>query len=625
MTEDDTVETIDTLLSDLRSLVHTRRWTREERDEVWRILRTSHALDEAQHHAAIIPYLYGVKERFREPLTWVEDLGQLRNASRIAPLATFRLHPTTPHRLEDIHASNLAHYLGGLHLAPYLRDVESLEFLCEHARAFDRLSELDLSYNALSDEHIERLTRSPLLARLTRLSLHHCKLGAEAIELLCQHTSRVALRDLRISENQPGPVGFTAIFERLCTPALERLDLSASSVSSMGEHGADTFLEDAGLARLAACANLVNLRALHLQFSRIGSDGLDAIASSPYLTALEELMLDTNPLVGPEGAASIAREAHFGNLEHLSLATCRLGTQGVLALANASTLKRLRTLDLRSNKMGDEGARALASASCLSGLRALYLGVNRIEDDGARALLSSRKTAALRTFSFHGNQLGERACKAILENEVLELEELDVSRCKLGDEQGARLLGSPRLATLRKLVTRSNRLGEKSARAMKGATHFHRLEELDLNGNHLDEESCEAIFSSTSLSSLRRLHFCENTPGPRGILAMRQADFFQKLEVLTLRNTQLDHAQLRLLVEEGLSRNLRQLDLSHNHTLQDIACLLHPPTLARLERLSLTNCPLDEDQLEQLIALPGLEAGLVEDLHQQRRRMFEYY
>lgn len=618
---------IEAILSELRSLAQRPRWGEEEREAVWRLLCESFDLDATRHDTIITPYLSGLKNHFNHPLRDAADVDAMREKIAIAPCSTFRLLTAKPQQLEQVRLPQLASHLGAIQFERHGKSLSSLALLLDQADSFDNLTELDLAHNTLSLEHIEQLTSSKLFPRLTTLGLHHCKLGLEEVKMLCARGSTNQLVDLRMSENQPGLEGFTAIFEQLCTPALERLDLHASAFSSMGKNGGDTFLGDEGLAALATSTNLRNLRALRLNFSRIGAQGLAQLATSRTVTALEELVLDTNPRVGPEGTALLATSANFEHLQHLSLASCQLGPEGAAQLANASTLDRLRVLDLCSDKLGDEGIHTLVESPIFHGVEALHIAVNHIEDEGAASLLSSRKLAALHTLSFHGNHLGERACRGLSDNEALKLESLDVSRCKLGDANGALLLGSPRLATLKHLKIKNNALGATSAYALATSTALGALETLDLSGNELDTQMCVEIFSSPSLFRLKHLYLEGNTPDAQGILALTKACFFDQLETLVLSDTGLDAAQLRLLVEGGKLSKLRRLDLSYNRLLTDIGCLLDAPLLGHLEALSLFQCNhLDTEQVGKLLAMPDLRGELREDLHrQQLERMFEYF
>jgi hypothetical protein len=96
--------------------------------------------------------------------------------------------------------------------------------------------------------------------------------------------------------------------------------------------------------------------------------GIRALASSPYLTELEELDLSGNYL-GPESAERLAEWPAAG---------------------------RLRKLWLHNNALGHDGVRALARSPHLDGLHFLSVGSSSISDRGRDEARTLRRTRALR-------------------------------------------------------------------------------------------------------------------------------------------------------------------------------------------------------------------------------------
>ncbi|MUL44053.1 hypothetical protein FZ103_23300 [Streptomonospora sp. PA3] len=110
------------------------------------------------------------------------------------------------------------------------------------------------------------------------------------------------------------------------------------------------------------------LDSLDLRYSRIGNDGLSALAASPGFRGVRRLHLQHNRLT-----AKAARDLHrFTNLTEL---------------------------DLRYNTIGEEGAQALLAAPFIGSLRRLLLHRADISDAGAKLLADSpRLPPAIRSY-----------------------------------------------------------------------------------------------------------------------------------------------------------------------------------------------------------------------------------
>lgn len=146
-----------------------------------------------------------------------------------------------------------------------------------------------------------------------------------------------------------------------------------------------------------------SLESMNLRFNRIGSRGVQALASSKCCASLKWVNLKMNQ-VGDEGAIALAEMLH-GNTS-MSLLNLRRQTPPLTdstAFAFASALKNnsaLEQLRLRQNRICDGGAAALAAEvaghvqrlQSFRGVGAKFeldLEQNRIKESGALALLES--------------------------------------------------------------------------------------------------------------------------------------------------------------------------------------------------------------------------------------------
>jgi len=126
-----------------------------------------------------------------------------------------------------------------------------------------------------------------------------------------------------------------------------------------------------------------NLTHLDLSCTRIGPDGVAALANSANLQRLTDLDLSCNQ-IGNKGVAALARSANMQHLTHLNLGYTQIGADGVAALASSTNLQRLTHLNLGHNQIGDEEAAVLTDSANLQRLTHLGLRGNRIGYERAR-------------------------------------------------------------------------------------------------------------------------------------------------------------------------------------------------------------------------------------------------
>lgn len=283
-------------------------------------------------------------------LAWADTLQvyRLRGAGLVAedPSHTAQLLARGAPRRLDLRYLQLKPYALVRWLrSEFMRDVDDLD-LCGHPlgasglatleRHLERLRHLHLHGCVAAPAALQRLLRSPLLARLVTLDLAGNALGDRGAALLA------ATPDLR---------------------DLERLGLR------------DNDIGDAGCTALAAAAHLAGLRALDLSENPIGDLGAVALAEAE-LPALERLELGHGGRLGDDGACALARARGLGALRRLGLDFCQLGDRGALALVRAvDRLPALRELDVcHGHEFTEAGAEALAAAAPLRPDLRLNLG-----------------------------------------------------------------------------------------------------------------------------------------------------------------------------------------------------------------------------------------------------------
>jgi uncharacterized protein (TIGR02996 family) len=276
-----------------------------------------------------------------------------------------------------------------------LSDGSVLAAVAEAAPRLPGLENLDLTENRLEDDHLVPLLGSTLMAQLKQL--------------------RLAFYN---------PIG-NATLERLAAaPSLARLahlDMSSSKVTA------------GGLKALLEAPTLTSLKHLYLGGTRVGNAGARLLAESPASRSLRYLSL-ADAKVDASGASFLAQSRNLGQLEFLELHTgqdderSRIGNEGLDALANTDHLPGLRHLLLVDQEISDGGMRKLVKSRLLGQLTWLKLNSNPLGDDGVKALAASPQAARLQLLDLYDCSLTSSGGQALVKSPHLKaLEYLDLT------------------------------------------------------------------------------------------------------------------------------------------------------------------------------------------------------
>jgi len=194
-----------------------------------------------------------------------------------------------------------------------------------------RLRRLCLSDVAFDDEAVKHLAAVPLTGlRLLDLS-RNMRLTAACLPALGGSTWFSGLEVLSLQDVMLGPAGGAALAALPAAP-LRVLDLEGCG------------LGPAGAEALAGWGALAGVEVLELEGNRIGPAGMRALAAR-HLPRLRRLDLSDNAL-GDEGVEALLASPLADELEWLSLRKNQMGERAALALARTPRLARLRQLML---------------------------------------------------------------------------------------------------------------------------------------------------------------------------------------------------------------------------------------------------------------------------------------
>ncbi len=281
-----------------------------------------------------------------------------------------------------------------------------------------RLSELSL--RSMGDvsrglSGLQALARSPQARQLLTLDLSRCWLNAADLRALSASLHLVALQKLKLSEAHFEQDGLEALLARPQLPALTDLSLDHSGdVYAIPEGG----LGGAGSDLLFASPLLNHLTCLGLSEQGLGPADMEALSASPRSRQLRRLNLDYNR-IGDSGLRALIDSPHLTNLVELRVSSAGISTEGVRSLvSNCGLLSRLRCLVLWGNPIGQTGAELLAASPQVAGLRTLHLDGSRdIGDEGVKALVASPYLHALRQLNLTGSgeSIGAEAQRQVQE------------------------------------------------------------------------------------------------------------------------------------------------------------------------------------------------------------------
>jgi uncharacterized protein (TIGR02996 family) len=268
------------------------------------------------------------------------------------------------------------------------------------------------------------LTRGERLLRewpIRRVRFHDATQSLARLSL-CPLLSEI--RELDFSGNDLGNGGVNILLRSPFLRDVERLDLSFNSLSD-------------GAARLIArCPGLPYLIDLGLSGNgQLSSEGIKALADSPYLTGLRVLDISGND-VCDAGVRSITTSQNLPHLHTFRVFSNHIGDAGVAALVESPLVERMLDheprLDLRHNAITAVGAQSLINSRRLTKLSQLNLSGNYLEDAGLTTLALAEHLPRLRTLGLQQNQISDLGAVALTRSALMgQLRRIDLSGNRL--------------------------------------------------------------------------------------------------------------------------------------------------------------------------------------------------
>jgi hypothetical protein len=292
------------------------------------------------------------------------------------------------------------------------------------------------------------------------------------------------------------------------------------------------------LTELVSSSRVAGLERLTFDHSTLPAGVLSALATSPHLGALRQLMLRAagtpetyralagsptlrlesfsahGAAIGDEGAVAFADSPVFADLEQLGLTACGIGDQGARALGSASFTSRLHRLRLQDNTFGAQGATALLSGSGAPWTH-LDLSRNTLGPDAVPALVASGRLGRhMNLFLDQCDLTDDDAVALASSGRIGGLRNLNLRRNRVGD-RGAIALAGADLGNLMNLMLEGNVIGAAGALALLRSPNLGSLESLDLDSNACADDDFEPVADASSPGSLREVYLSDSAVGPR--------------------------------------------------------------------------------------------------------------
>lgn len=283
--------------------------------------------------------------------------------------------------------------------------------------------------------------------------------------------------------------------------------------------------------------------------------------------------------LGAPGMRQLAEAEHLTGLRHLKANRCHIGRHGFEALVRAPFFAQLESLSLDDNDFDEKALDILATLSKPISLQSLSLDDNPLGRVGAAYLAGTPAFSSLTKLSLTGCSLGPEGAKELAEAMLPALENLDVSKNRLGDTGLAELTSRPH--AVRQLDLNSDTIGLDGIRAL-GRSNWP-LQSLSLRENRIDDEAAAAI-ADTKWPALGELTLDDNDIGPVGLEKLLASTTLSSLAQLSLGTNLLGpHSFGRV---GAVARHLRKIKLSHNRLGDDgLSSLCRAPweTLSELD------------------------------------------
>ena len=475
--------------------------------------------------------------------------------------------------------------------------------LLSYTKALPKLERLILAGSYLDDSGMQIFAQSPLLQRLTSLTMRSCD------------------RALFVRED-----GWKALARSKAIGNLKKLDLiNCRILESAVEFGRSSELSSieqfaissspagpAFIKEIAANPAFRNLRSIRLFRCSLNSESLRPLVHSTHFEHLVDLGLPHN-FIGDDGLILLSQLKSFSQLQTLDLSGCNITGKGLDAIS-CKQLPELKELCLARNDLGQRGMFALSKLAGLEQLQTLLLGECGISDDGFAHFIKTKPTSDLSTLSLYNNDIGDKGAIALANDAQMPmLEELELSNNNIGDQGATELAHNASFPALKTLQLNGNRMSTKGTYALCKSKRFPELENLLLYSSQVDDKGLTALAQSSHFTKLRELDITRGAIGDKGITALANAEQLHRLTDLRLNDNKFGDEGLIAFAASAHFPQLRELCLNGQNTTDESAiAFAQSPNFPQLRTLELHSAEIGDRGHKALVLSTHLHRSIRE-------------
>ncbi|MFQ3593166.1 MAG: TIGR02996 domain-containing protein [Gemmataceae bacterium] len=306
----------------------------------------------------------GLVDLFVEaPNLFKQGMNAVLHSEAVGWIDELHLSKTSLYYLEKFLKMPLAGLIGGLVIGNESLPAAACQSIA-HCELLQRLHTLDLNYNPIGNEGAVALSQSPDLGNLQHLDLWICGIEAEGARALASMRCEPQPYWINLGGNGIGEEGIRALASSSLLEKVRRFLIWGNSI------------RDTGLTHLVRGPYLQQIEELYLNENNLGMKAARVLATWPPLQNLRTLSIWGN-LLRPRGGA-ILGSAPMPQMRMLLLSSTRIGDEGLRALANNPTLGKLHSLDVSNTRSTDEGIRCLLDSPFLKQLKNLNISGNTV-------------------------------------------------------------------------------------------------------------------------------------------------------------------------------------------------------------------------------------------------------
>jgi uncharacterized protein (TIGR02996 family) len=286
--------------------------------------------------------------------------------------------------------------------------------------------------------------------------------------------------------------------------------------------------------------------------------GLQQFAGASWTGGLRKLGLSGGYGSSQPNWAALAEGKHFEELRETYIIFGWLDRAGAARLASANPFPKLERFSFGSYSSDDAPA-ALFSGATFTGLRSLALsgGGSRLSSNpmpGLKEICESAALCSLKVLDLRWRPTPGLTSMLTSATFWPGLEELDLLRNNLGDDDLAAMLNTP--SKLRRLELNDNKITEKGAELLATHPALENITTLALSGNAIRDQGVTALVNSPRAANLQKLEISGCEFGRAGITAIAESPHLENLRELRMHSNGLDLVGARLLAASPHLANL---------------------------------------------------------------------